>query len=80
MGSLKKIINKATFGTAGAAFPLVGIDNPFDEKKKDSGNPAADALVDEQERLKKLKASTFTSGGLVGEELQSGSKNTTFGN
>ena len=82
MGDTLKKINKANpFGKlSGSALPSFGIKNPFEDKKEDLGSSAADTLAAEQERLKKLKASTFTSGGLIGEELQANSGNTTFGN
>lgn len=72
MGSVFKPVKKAF----GAGLPLIGIDNPFAETEVDLDDSA---LKEAEDALKKKKASTFTSGGLVGEELQSGT-GTTFGN
>lgn len=79
MGSVFKAVTKPVKDIAGAGLPLLGIDNPLADNPEISKD-AVNALRDAQSDLKKKKAGTFTSGGFLGEEFQSGNASTTFGN
>lgn len=78
MGSVVKAVTKPFKSVAGKGLPLLGIDNPFDDST-DISTAGIETIGESADELKKKKAATFTSGGILGEELQAGT-GTTFGN